>query len=639
MSDGIPFGGNAPQFPGGLLPEQIAALLQLRDAQQAQQAPQQAMPGPQAPADPGSPNALLFNRAGMGGGPNPFVAQGQDGPATTGATQDPNVPVAMSEADVRQMERGMMPPDARNVPLPPSRPSDADLMAPAPAPRVQGMNPDRSPALGMPGVPAQPSITAASTGNPDASNLTLVNAFDPLTGQPVSGKPKLMQSPGEGGPAEGAGRVAAAAGNPAAAGQSPNLLERFAKGLNNPEVGNLLLNVGIGLMSQRGFGPGIAAGLQGYQGSRQGDLRQQLEMLKVQQQLQGQNAIRTALKGKGVPDAMIEAAALNPSVLSSVLSQQNKDPQTIDVGGNRYLVPPGGRPGPDNLLGPVGQTLDQKVQERDALATVDDKHRPDDWITVTDPRTKATYLVNKSNLTAPGGAGTAGVSGGNDGTVAGNTLPLAPGVDPRAEALDKTANEKLSASYDKAGGAVGTLEAISRQKEALDSGVISGAGADFRTKAMGLAAQYLGLDPSLVSNTQAFQAAASQKAAELAKAVSQAGHTTNMDLQLGRTIAGGDMTKTEQALRSIIDAQETLARNTIQKHNKSVDRYIGDDAGEDLKRRGNALRVEMPEVYRYNQGTPNPLADPGARMPTASASPLDVGGSRQFQGITIKRVR
>jgi hypothetical protein len=499
------------------------------------------------------------------------------------------------------------------------------------------MNPDRAPAV--PGVPSQPSISPASTGNADASNIAPVNSFDPLTGQPVSGSPKLMRAPGEGGPTEGGARVAAAAGNPAAAGPGGSLFEKFAQGLNNPQVGNLLLNVGIGLMSQRGFGPGIAAGLQGYQASNMNGVKQQLEQFKLMQQVQGMNATRALLKSKGYTPEQIEAAVYNPAILNSTLQQENAAPHTVDMNGQRWLVPQGA--GADTSkwqpLGLVGQTPEQKAAETAATTKARVENEKDEWVQVTDPRTKAVSFVNKSNLKAPGAEG---APGAQEGSVAANTVPVAPGLDPRAEALDKTANEKLSASYDKAGGAVGTLEAISRQKEAIDNGVISGAGADFRQKAMGLAAQYLGLDPSLVSNSQAFQAAASQKAAELAKAVSQAGHTTNMDLQLGKTIAGGDMSKTEQALRSIIDAQETLARHTIEKHNKAVDRYIGDDANDDLKRRGNALRVEMPEVYRYNQGTPNPLADPGARMPSQNAIPrLDVGGTHQFQGITIKRVR
>jgi hypothetical protein len=90
-----------------------------------------------------------------------------------------------------------------------------------------------------------------------------------------------------------------------------------------------------------------------------------------------------------------------------------------------------------------------------------------------------------------------------------------------------------------------------------------------------------------------------------------------MDLQLGKTIAGGDRSKTEAALRSIVDAQETLARDQIARHNSLLDKTI--KLNPDWKSRLDVFRVDAPEVYRYGQGKPNPVADPGSRAaPDAS---------------------
>jgi hypothetical protein len=290
------------------------------------QALERAQAGPQdLAALGGSPtDRLLFDRSGFGDGANGFTG-----------TADPF--------------------GARAVPMPPSRPSDdALLVQPATTgstrPAVPGVNLEQAP--GMPGIAGPSSVTEANTGNPDASNVKPVASFDPLTGQVVSGSPKLMQAPGMGGLTEGAGHVAAQAGAPDAAGQPGALMQKFAQGLNHPDFSNLMLNIGIGLLTHRGIGEGIGAGLQGYQSSRMGDVKQQLELLKVQQQLQGQQAVRGALAGKGLSQPMIEAAALNPTVLSSVMAQQNKDPSQITFGGNTYLVPPGARPDQSNLLGP-----------------------------------------------------------------------------------------------------------------------------------------------------------------------------------------------------------------------------------------------------------------------------------------------
>ncbi|MCJ2061406.1 hypothetical protein MKK63_01575, partial [Methylobacterium sp. J-088] len=52
------------------------------------------------------------------------------------------------------------------------------------------------------------------------------------------------------------------------------------------------------------------------------------------------------------------------------------------------------------------------------------------------------------------------------------------------------------------------------------------------------------------------------------------------------------------------------------------------------------FRVETPEVYRYGQGAPNPVADPGTRLPNSNAIPsLDVNQSHEFNGMKIRRVR
>jgi hypothetical protein len=374
--------GNPANPFGGLSPDQLAALFQTLQ-QGAPEATTQDRPAllppsvPMAPqhAAPTSAPPSFTNAPPMGLG---SLMQPQADPATTGA-----VPPAVDPQA----------PTASMVPLPPGRPSDADLMMPAPAPHVDGMNPGRSgrsPMPGMPGVPAQPSVTPASTGNPEATNVAPANAFDPLTGQAVSGSPKLMQAPGQGGPVDGGGRVAAQAGVPAAAGSDgSNFLQKFAQGLNNPAIGDLLLNVGIGLMSNRGFGPGIAAGLQGYQANQGNQTKQLLQQYQLQQQIQGQNATRKYLAGKGLSPDQVEAATLNPAILSSVQQQMNKDPQTFNIGGHTYLgrpdqpqdtwkdlgetagPPSGFRPGQNGALAPIAggpQSVEYKKAVADATA-------------------------------------------------------------------------------------------------------------------------------------------------------------------------------------------------------------------------------------------------------------------------------
>lgn len=629
------FGGEqpaAPQAPGGLLspadPQATGAILDrggppvaMSEHQVQQLERQQAGPRDLA-ALGGSPvDQLLFDRASMGASGNTFSGSASG---------------SIPQAD------GL---GARPVPTPPQRPSDADLMVPPAATGTPPGMPQSQTVASSAYHPDAPAVGPRTAGMPPSGRFSNAaqaapsdpGQFDPLSGQITAGQPRPL-----GAPQSTVSPSGAAAATAASQGQraQPSFLERFANNLDNPQIGSLLLNVGMGLMSQRGFGPGVAAGLDRYQKSQYAGLTQQLQQYKLLQEQQQQNAIRQAFAGKGLSPAMVEAAALDPTVRSSVLAQINRQPQQIDFGGERYMGVPGTDPSTWQHLGSAGVPLDQEVKKAEALATVKDAHEKDDVVLQSDGQ-GGTIAVRKSSLFPDKASAAAAGEGG---------APAAPSADPNIrtivppqpdkkanEGLDKLIGDNITAGYAKAQGAVGTLAAISRQKEALDNHVISGAGADWRTQAQAIGAQLLGIDPSQLNASYNFDAASTQKQAELAKAVSQAGHTTNMDLQLGKTIAGGDRSKTEQALRQIVDAQEQLARDAIEKHNAALDRYA--KIAPDAAARTGFFRVETPEVYRYGQGTPNPLADPGARLPTNAPAPLDVGGSRQFQGITIKRVR
>ncbi|WP_375453711.1 transglycosylase SLT domain-containing protein [uncultured Methylobacterium sp.] len=206
---------------------------------------------------------------------------------------------------------------------------------------------------------------------------------------------------------------------------------------------------------------------------------------------------------------------------------------------------------------------------------------------------------------------------------------------PKAnEALDGTIIKKIEESQSKAEGAVGTIKAINRQKEALDKGLVSGWGANWQTQARAAAAKLLGLPDEALTSSEVFDAASTQKSAELAKAISQAGHTTNMDLQLGKTIAGGNRETTEKAIRAIVEAQERLALDTIEEHNRKVDKFGKINPA--VADRAAWFRMEAPEVYRYGQdraraggGTAPASAAPSPAVPGLSRADLEAEARRR----------
>ncbi|MDP4026341.1 hypothetical protein Q8W71_27330 [Methylobacterium sp. NEAU 140] len=330
-----PFG----QLPAlaGFSPDDLAALVARVQAGPGQPSPSVAMNEGQVQGleralasqqdraaldGPSAIDRLLFDRGGMGGGRNGFA--GTSGGSLPGAFEP------------------------RDVPLPPQRPSAEALMMPQPDPAttggVSGLNPGAAPASGpvasgivRPGQVSYPSrmdpeSARALTGRPDGAEggprpdagALPANAFDPLTGQRVSGNPTPLQAPQAATPqVAGAG---AAQGSP---------MQQFLSGIGrgNPDLSNLLLNISAGLLSNRGIGQGIGAGLQSYQASRAGNLREQLQAIQFQQQIQAQNATRSYLRSKGLDPGAVEAATLNPSLLSQI----NKDPQQFTVDGRVYL--------------------------------------------------------------------------------------------------------------------------------------------------------------------------------------------------------------------------------------------------------------------------------------------------------------
>lgn len=160
----------------------------------------------------------------------------------------------------------------------------------------------------------------------------------------------------------------------AAAPEGPSLLDKLGAGVS--QNSDLLIGLGTGLMSTHGFGNGLSAGFQNAQRasalSSASDLARAelgLKQQKLAREQRGENATAAFLKAKGFDDSLATAAMSNPTVLSSVLSQMNKDPSVVTIGGSKYSLKPGEKPTEANLLGPAEAEKDK--------ATLVDVPQPD----------------------------------------------------------------------------------------------------------------------------------------------------------------------------------------------------------------------------------------------------------------------
>lgn len=166
--------------------------------------------------------------------------------------------------------------------------------------------------------------------------------------------------------------------------------------------------------------------------------------------------------------------------------------------------------------------------------------------------------------------------GGQPGTpAAGAPAPSAPsGVGP-TEAESSFSRElaqrqatALLEGQKAAEDSVQIINTVREGRKILDSGIITGFGADFRT-GMGMALQSAGIDygGDAPANTQAF---VSNMANNVGRVIKQFGSGTGLsdaDREYASKIAGGSVNLDERAIRRIFDIQEKQARWVIRNHN------------------------------------------------------------------------
>jgi hypothetical protein len=156
-------------------------------------------------------------------------------------------------------------------------------------------------------------------------------------------------------------------------------------------------------------------------------------------------------------------------------------------------------------------------------------------------------------------------------------------------------------SRENAEDAAAILQTNQVGKQILDSGAITGAGADFFV-GLNQALKTAGIDfgyGDASANSQAYAAAMGQNTAKLIKQFGAGTGLSDADRQYAEKMAGGKITLDAKALNKILDINERAARNVITRHNKDV-------AG---IKTNIPLTVEMP-VKRAEPAAGNAVTNP-----------------------------
>lgn len=145
--------------------------------------------------------------------------------------------------------------------------------------------------------------------------------------------------------------------------EEPSFLDGLMRGIQKTD--GLLGSIGIGLLSTPGLGQGLGAGLLNYQqagvqraATNLAQAEFQLKQAKVASEAKSENATKAWLLDKGMDSNLADAAMGNTTVLQSVISQLNKDPSRVTIGGNIYELKHGEKPSEANLLGPAEPGVD-----------------------------------------------------------------------------------------------------------------------------------------------------------------------------------------------------------------------------------------------------------------------------------------
>lgn len=167
-----------------------------------------------------------------------------------------------------------------------------------------------------------------------------------------------------------------------------------------------------------------------------------------------------------------------------------------------------------------------------------------------------------------------------------------PGAKAFEKSLGTLGAKQFLAERDGATTAAQGLNSINEAKKLIDSGIISGFGANFITN-MGKALRRVGINVAEndVDNTNAFIAAQAQQVAHIIKQFGAGTGLSDADRVFATKAAGGDITLTEGAIRKIMDINQRAYTSVIKLYNSHADKIPAGIIPYDL-------HIKMPGVQK-----------------------------------------
>jgi len=142
-------------------------------------------------------------------------------------------------------------------------------------------------------------------------------------------------------------------------------------------------------------------------------------------------------------------------------------------------------------------------------------------------------------------------------------------------------------------GAVSSLNNIREAEALIESGIITGTGAEFLTNAGNFLSSRLGInfseDP--VANTQAYAATMGNQVGQIIKQFGSGTGLSDADREYAEKIVGGKITLNEKAIRKLIAINKKAFMNVVKTYNAKAEQAMNKPGAEALPY---DLRVEIP---------------------------------------------
>lgn len=190
-------------------------------------------------------------------------------------------------------------------------------------------------------------------------------------------------------------------------------------------------------------------------------------------------------------------------------------------------------------------------------------------------------------------------------------------------------NDRFDAQMKAAQAAPQVISSIHEARRALDSGAITGAGADTRLMLAKVGTMF-GLPNEAVANTETARAALGNQVLESAKTLGA--NPSNADRDYIEKVKGGSIGLDETSMRRLLDMQEKWGRDSVKRANDAGKKLISTDP-EKLGRFAPMLQTDEPPTYEdYVKNNPAKGAAPAAAPKAAVPQAGEIRDGYRFKG-------